>query len=84
MKLLDCNANGATIHLDGKELIAMMALIQEGRMSFDCESITGKGLDELVSRALASVCMAHVKEQNAMPGKIRGGAAGKISMTRLS
>jgi hypothetical protein len=38
MKLLDYNASGATIHLDGKELIAMMALIQEGRYWYHGQS----------------------------------------------
>ena len=84
MKLLDYNASGATIHLDGKELIAMMALIQEGRMSFECESITGKALDELVSRAVASVCMAHAKEQHGLPGELKGSTSRNISMTHLS
>ena len=55
MKLLHHDAKGATMHLDGKELLMMMALVQEGRESFECKSPTGQALDELVSRAVMLV-----------------------------
>jgi hypothetical protein len=58
MNLLDHNAHGATIHLDERELLLMMALIQEGRISFECESKTGQALDELVSKAVVLVDQA--------------------------
>ena len=55
MNLLNHNAQGATIHLDGRELLMIMALIQEGRISFECEGITGNALDELFSTAVILV-----------------------------
>ena len=55
MKLLHHDAKGATMHLEGKELLMMMALVQEGRVSFECESPTGQALDELVSMAVMLV-----------------------------
>ena len=55
MKLLHHDGKGATMHLEGKELLMMMALVQEGRVSFECESPTGQALDELVSRAVMLV-----------------------------
>ena len=51
MNLLEHNAQGATIHLDQRELLLVMALIQEGRQSFGCNTDTGKALDELFSSA---------------------------------
>ena len=55
MNLLDHNAEGVTIHLDGMELLMIMALIQEGRISFQCEGPTGQALDELFCSAVTSV-----------------------------
>lgn len=55
MNLMMHNAQGATIHLDERELLMIMALVQEGRMSFECESPTGKALDELFSKAVILV-----------------------------
>jgi hypothetical protein len=55
MNLLDHNAEGATIHLDERELLMIMALIQEGRMSFDCDAPTGQALDDLFSTAVQLV-----------------------------
>ena len=61
MNLLDHDADGATIHLDERELLMMMALIQEGRVSFECESLTGQALDDLVSTAVALVGKARTR-----------------------
>jgi hypothetical protein len=58
MKLLDYDARGATLHLNGRELLMMMALIQEGRDSFECKSETGSRLDDLFSRAVVLVAQA--------------------------
>ena len=55
MNLLSYNAEGATFHLDERELLMVMALIQEGRMSFDCNAPTGQALDELFSTAVQLV-----------------------------
>ena len=51
MNLLEHSAEGATIHLDQRELLMVMALIQEGRDSFECEGQTGQQLDQLFSSA---------------------------------
>ena len=45
MELVEFDACGATIRLDKKELRMAMALIQEGRIAFDCDSPTGQALD---------------------------------------
>lgn len=45
MKLLEHCAQGATIQLGQRELLLLMALIQEGRESFECNTDTGKALD---------------------------------------
>ena len=58
MNLLNHDAHGATIHLDERELLMMMALIQEGRLAFECESETGEALDQLVSTAVVLVSSA--------------------------
>ena len=55
MKLLHHDAEGATLHLEARELLMMMALVQEGRDSFNCENATGQALDELVSRTVVLV-----------------------------
>jgi len=51
MKLLSHDANGATIHLDERELRMVMVLIQEGRITFECDSPTGQALDEMFRTA---------------------------------
>ena len=55
MDLLNHNAEGATIHLDARELLMIMALIQEGRIAFECDSPTGLALDKLFSNAVVLV-----------------------------
>ena len=55
MNLLNHNAEGATIHLNPRELLMVMALVQEGRSSFECEGLTGKALDQLFCSAVARV-----------------------------
>lgn len=51
MKIVEHDMHGATLHLDQRELLMMMALIQEGRASFECDGQTGRALDELFSTA---------------------------------
>lgn len=49
ISLLEHSASGATIRLDQRELLLVMALIQEGRESFGCNTDTGKALDAFFS-----------------------------------
>ena len=51
MNILEHNAQGATIQLDQRELLLVMALLQEGRESFGCNTDSGKALDQLFSSA---------------------------------
>ncbi|MEZ5503577.1 MAG: hypothetical protein R3E50_13300 [Halioglobus sp.] len=46
MNLLEHDAQGATIQLGQRELLLVMALIQEGRESFGCNTDTGQALDQ--------------------------------------
>ena len=55
MKLLDHDAQGATIQFGQRELLLVMALIQEGRESFGCNTQTGRVLDEFFSSANVKV-----------------------------
>ena len=63
MNLLKHNAEGAVIQLDEWELLMMMALLQEGRVSFECDSPTGQALDELFSTAVILVGQARQSDQ---------------------
>ncbi len=51
MNILEHNDQGATIHLEQRELLLVMALLQEGRESFGCNTNSGKALDQLFSSA---------------------------------
>ena len=51
ISLLEHNDEGATIHLGQRELLLVMALIQEGRESFGCNTETGKALDQFFCSA---------------------------------
>ena len=51
MNIIEHDAQGASIRLDQRELLLVMALIQEGRQSFGCNTDTGKALDALFSSA---------------------------------
>lgn len=55
MNLVNHNAEGATIHLDPRELLMVMALVQEGRCSFECQGETGRNLDQLFCAAVTRV-----------------------------
>lgn len=55
MKIIDHNAEGATFHLDQRELLMVMALVQEGRDSFECEGQTGQALEQLFNSAVVWV-----------------------------
>ena len=57
MELLYHNAKSATVQLDERELIVITALIQEGRISFECDSSTGQTLDELYSDAVVAAVL---------------------------
>lgn len=46
ISLLEHSAEGATIQLGQRELLLLMALIQEGRESFGCNTDTGEALDQ--------------------------------------
>lgn len=72
MKLLEHNGQGASIHLDQRELLMVMALIQEGRDSFECEGQTGLQLDQLFSSANMLVEQARRSElkKNGMLQKV--------------
>jgi len=58
MNLMDYDAESATLNLDARELLMLMALVQEGRDSFECEEKTGAALDQLLCSAVASVLAA--------------------------
>jgi len=64
MDILEHSARGATIRLDQRELLLVMALIQEGRESFGCNTVSGKALDKLFSSANVLVEEARRKNQN--------------------
>lgn len=51
MTLLEHDATSATIQLGQRELLLLMALIQEGRESFGCNTDTGKALDQFFCAA---------------------------------
>ena len=70
MILLDHTADGATIHLNSKELVMLMALVQEGRDSFECDGQTGQALDELVSTAVMLVARAQFSRERKLPDSL--------------
>jgi hypothetical protein len=51
MNILEHTDQGAIIKLDQRELLLVMALVQEGRESFGCNTESGQALDELFSSA---------------------------------
>lgn len=51
VSILEYGAKGATIRLDQRELLLVMALIQECRESFGCNTDSGRALDELFTSA---------------------------------
>lgn len=63
MKLVSYDAEGATIHLEKSELLMAMALIQEGRLAFECNSPTGQALNELFKSAAKLVQRARTTGQ---------------------
>ena len=63
MKLLEHSAQGASIQLDQRELLLVMALVQEGRESFGCNTNSGRALDELISQANVLVETARRENQ---------------------
>lgn len=51
MNLIEYDGHNATIQLGQRELLLVMALIQEGRDSLGCDTDTGKALDEFFCSA---------------------------------
>lgn len=62
INLLEHSAQGATIQLGQRELLLVMALIQEGRESFGCNTDTGVALDEFFSSVNIQVEEARRKQ----------------------
>jgi hypothetical protein len=63
MDILVHNEKGATIHLDGRELLTAMVLIQQGHLSFASDDPAAQALDELFCTAVSLV------EEARMPGR---------------
>lgn len=51
MKILKHDGRGATLQFDQRELLLTMALVQEGRASFGCNTESGQALDQQFSSA---------------------------------
>ncbi len=51
MELVDHDEKGAVLRLEQCELLMLMALVQEGRDSFECTAQIGRDLDALVGEA---------------------------------
>lgn len=51
MNILEHNAQGATIRLDQRELLLVMALLQEGKETLGCNNDIGKALDRFFCSA---------------------------------
>ena len=51
MNIVEHDTHGATIRLEHHELLLVMALVQEGRESFGCNTESGKAVDQLFSLA---------------------------------
>ncbi|MCB1690396.1 MAG: hypothetical protein KDI33_17995 [Halioglobus sp.] len=64
ISLLEHSAQGATIHLDQRELLLVMALIQEGRESFGCNTDTGEALDQFF-------CSTNIQVEEARRNKLK-------------
>jgi hypothetical protein len=62
INLLEHNAQGATVQLGQRELLLVMALIQEGRASFGCQTDTGEALDEFFTAINIEVEQARRKQ----------------------
>lgn len=64
ISLVEHSAQGATIQLDQRELLLVMALIQEGRESFGCNTETGEALDEFF-------CATNIQVEEARRKKLK-------------
>jgi hypothetical protein len=84
MNILNHNAQGATVQLDQRELLLVMALIQEGRESFECNTDSGKALDKLFSSANVLVEQARREnlEKTMIQQKIRTVASPETAMRK--
>jgi hypothetical protein len=69
MNILEHDTQGATIRFDQRELLLVMALVQEGRESFGCNTDSGKAVDELFS--LANLLVEDARRGNLKHPRIR-------------
>lgn len=68
MNIMEHDTHGATIRLEQHELLLVMALVQEGRESFGCNTESGKALDQLFS--LANILVEEARRRDLkLPGK---------------
>ena len=58
MQLIDHDADGATLRLDQKELLMMYALVQEGRIVFECDSPRGLAIEKCLQGAAMRIAKA--------------------------
>ena len=69
MNIVGYNAQGATIQLGQRELLLVMALIQEGRASFGCNTDSGVAVDELFCSA--NVLVEEARRRNLKKAMVR-------------
>jgi hypothetical protein len=69
MNLLEHTGNSATIELGQRELLLVMALIQEGRESFGCNTDTGKALDQFFCSA--NILVEETRRKQMRPTMVR-------------
>lgn len=69
MNILEHDSQGATIRFDQHELLLVMALVQEGRESFGCNSASGKAVDEALN--LANLLVEDARRRGLKPPRAR-------------
>ena len=69
MNILEYDDCGASIRLDQRELLLVMALVQEGRESFGCKTQTGHALDAFFSSA--NVMVEEARRQSLQKAMVR-------------
>lgn len=70
--ILEHTYDGVTIKLDQRELLLVMALVQEGRESFGCNTESGRALDKLFSEASVLVEEARRSRMSPVAGLSAG------------
>ena len=58
MQLIDHDAEGAILRIDQKELLMMYALVQEGRIAFECDSPRGLAIEKGLQGAAMRIAKA--------------------------